>query len=89
MTNTLTDRGAMAIAWCSVGGEISNMLDISLPVAWRWQSLGDQLPSCPINRPYPQGDWQHNQWHDRPSVANCVTDHTKVARWVWPFKLLT
>ena len=53
----LTDCPGMAVTGRSVGGEISNMLDISqrssscraIPVTWRWSA------SCPINMPYPQG----------------------------------
>ena len=56
------------------------MLDISQrsPIARRRRSPSNQLPSCPINRPYPQGDRRYNQWYNRPSSADCTADHTKV-----------
>ena len=59
-----------------VGGEISNMFDISRrsPFSRRRRSPGDQLPSCPLNRPYPQGDRRYNRLYNRPSSADCSAD---------------
>ena len=84
LTTTPTGRWPVLVTRRSVGGEISNMLDISRrsPVARPFWSPGDRSPSCPINRAYPQGDRRHNQ----PSSADCAADYTKVAKWVWPFR---
>ena len=62
-TTTPTRRRATAVAERRVSGEISNMHDISWrsPFAQRWQSPGDQLPSCPINMPYPLGNQRYNR----------------------------
>ena len=75
-TTAPTRRRATAVAGRRVSGEISNMLDISrqYPVARRRRSPGDQSPSCPLNRPYPLGDWHYNRRYNRPSSADCSAD---------------
>ena len=73
--------------WFStIGGEISNMLDISwlslrrpvIRVTQRW------LASCPINRQYPQGCWRYNQRYNQPSWANYSSDLAKIVLKILP-----
>ena len=66
------DRWATAVAKQPVGGELSNMLNVSQP------SPSDQLSSRLINRPYPQGPWRYNQCYNRPSTVNYSTDLSQI-----------